>query len=119
MCGRRGTPTSGYSTAPRINQLAPRTRTHTYYLLCGGPGRPGNHARAHVQKTAAVHGLRFRSGLANACTRPTGASLELWTDLYARTARVVVVVLVLRAVLYCTDLYGWSTVGLLVPGALV
>ena len=44
MCGRRGTPTSGYSTAPRINQLAPRTRTHTYYLLCGGPGRPENHA---------------------------------------------------------------------------
>ena len=39
----RGTP-AGYSTAPRINQLAPRTRTHTYYLLCGGPGRPGNHA---------------------------------------------------------------------------
>jgi len=29
------------------------------------------------------------------CTRPMGASLELWTDLYARTARVVVVVLVL------------------------
>jgi len=107
MCGRRARhPRRLLDRAPYKPAGSPYTYTHVPTTCCAvGPAGPKIMRRARIREPGpGAHTYKrrrqytasgFRSGLANACTRPMGASLELWTDLYARTARVVVVVLVL------------------------